>query len=228
MGRIRTIKPEFFTSEDIVALPYHARLLYIATWCEADREGRLVYKPLTLKMRYFPADNFDVQEACNLLVTQGLLTLYGDGNAFIPSFSSHQHINPRETPSKLPDPHATVTRHSRVGTRANLDMHAQVGKERKGKISDASEPVGFASFFETWPSSERKGGRSKCLEIWKKAGLEKDSAVILSHVAMMKSSQSWMKNNGEFIPAPSSYLNQRKWDGANEIFLVSQQETKFV
>ena len=45
MARIRTIKPEFFTSEDIVALSPLARLLFIALWCEADREGRLVWKP---------------------------------------------------------------------------------------------------------------------------------------------------------------------------------------
>ena len=41
MARIRTIKPDFFTSEDIVGLTPEARLLYIALWCEADREGRL-------------------------------------------------------------------------------------------------------------------------------------------------------------------------------------------
>ena len=39
VARIRTIKPDFFTSEDIVVLTPWARLLYIALWCEADREG---------------------------------------------------------------------------------------------------------------------------------------------------------------------------------------------
>ena len=42
MARIRTIKPEFFTSDDICALSPRARLLYVGLWCEADREGRLV------------------------------------------------------------------------------------------------------------------------------------------------------------------------------------------
>ena len=43
MARIRTIKPEFFTSDDICALSPLARLLYVGLWCEADREGRLVW-----------------------------------------------------------------------------------------------------------------------------------------------------------------------------------------
>ena len=46
MARIRTIKPEFFTSDDICALSPLARLLYVGLWCEADREGRLVWTPV--------------------------------------------------------------------------------------------------------------------------------------------------------------------------------------
>ena len=45
MSRIRSIKPEFFTSEDIVSMTPLARLFYVSLWCEADREGRLDWKP---------------------------------------------------------------------------------------------------------------------------------------------------------------------------------------
>ena len=67
MARIRTIKPEFFTSEDIVSLSPLARLLYQATWCEADKEGRLQWKPGTFKLRYFPADECDILALCEEL-----------------------------------------------------------------------------------------------------------------------------------------------------------------
>lgn len=104
MARIRTIKPEFFTSEDIVGLSTHARLLYIALWCEADKEGRLTWKPTTFKLRYLPADQVDIQELCSELVRQGVVKLYGGGLAWIPGFSKHQHVNPRESASDLPAP----------------------------------------------------------------------------------------------------------------------------
>lgn len=104
MARIRTIKPEFFTSEDIVALSAFARLLYQGLWCEADREGRLRWRPLTFKMRYLPADDVDIKSLCDELLAQGLVVLYGDGLAYIPSFTRHQHINPREAASVLPAP----------------------------------------------------------------------------------------------------------------------------
>ena len=125
MARIRTIKPEFFTSEDVVDMPHHDRLLYIALWCEADREGRLVWKPRTIKMRYFPADDFDVAEACERLVSTGHVVLYGDGLAYIPTFLDHQHINPREAQSTLPAPEdidACATRAPRVEV-ASVTVH---------------------------------------------------------------------------------------------------------
>lgn len=104
MARIRTIKPEFFTSEDIVALAPITRLLFIALWCEADKRGRMSWKPNTFKMRYLPGDNCDIESLCAELVSGGLVRLYGDGLAYIPSFEKHQHVNPRETESGLPEP----------------------------------------------------------------------------------------------------------------------------
>lgn len=118
MARIRTIKPEFFTSEDIVELDPLARLLYIATWCEADKEGRLVWKPKTFKMRYFPADDCDIDALCDQLTKSGLVKLYGDCLAYIPNFLKHQHINPRESVSSLPAPEDAEIIHPRKITKS--------------------------------------------------------------------------------------------------------------
>lgn len=104
MARIRTIKPAFFTSEDIMALSPLARLLYIGTWLEADRDGRLTWKPNTLKVRYLPGDQCDIDQVSKELLERGLIVLYGDGLAHIPTFLDHQVVNPRELKSKLPDP----------------------------------------------------------------------------------------------------------------------------
>lgn len=221
MARIRTIKPEFFTSEDIVSLAPLTRLLYIAIWCEADKEGRLVWKPVTFKLRYFPADNCDIHAMCKEIVDAGLVVLYGNGYAHIPTFKAHQHINPRETPSQLPEPDASSTRHPRVGTRQSRGGDAQGGREGKGKEGDtrdasrSDEPSGFEDFWKAWPNTDRKQAKGKCLEVWKKASAERDAAVILAHVESLKTSPTWTKNGGDFIPAPLVYLNQRRWEGAD-------------
>jgi hypothetical protein len=145
MARIRTIKPEFFTSEDIVSLSPMARLLYIALWCEADREGRMVWKPRTFKLRYLPADDCSVDDLCAELIDRGLVKLYGEGLAYIPAFGEHQHINPRETDSSLPVPDASP----RVRTRAPRASDAQGGREGKGKEGKESGAPGDAKARKT-------------------------------------------------------------------------------
>ena len=133
MARIRTIKPEFFTSDDICALSAFARLLYIGLWCEADRDGRLEWKPRSFKRRYLPDDDIDIEALCAEVLERGLVKLYGEGLAYIPQFSKHQHINPRETPSNLPDPDASSTRAPRVNHALPRDSDVQGGREGKGK-----------------------------------------------------------------------------------------------
>lgn len=148
MARIRTIKPEFFTSEDIVGLSPLARLLYIAVWCESDREGRLAWKPKTFKMRYFPADDCDIDALAREVIASGLVVEYGDGLAFVPTFSRHQHVNPREQQSTLPPPpdaEKRTRRHAsaRVSDEGFAVSDAQVGREgREGtKSKSADKPA---------------------------------------------------------------------------------------
>ena len=149
MARIRTIKPEFFTSEDIVSLSPLARLFYVSLWCEADREGRLEWKPKTLKYRYLPGDDCDIEQLAGELTGAGLIVLYEAYDkryAEIPSFTKHQIINNRESASQIPGRNgekdrkagacidASITRASRV------KAEGKEGREGKGKEGDSVEP----------------------------------------------------------------------------------------
>ena len=77
----------------------------------------------------------------------------------------------------------------------------------------AELPPGFAKFWSTWPTNDRKQAQGKCLTAWKKANAERDAALVLAHVSSLKSS-AWLKDGGQFVPAPLVYLNQRRWEGA--------------
>lgn len=119
VARIRTIKPDFFTSADIVALTPLSRLFYVSTWCEADREGRLVWHLPTLKLRYFPAEQCDISEIARQVVDVGLIEVYevdGKQYAEIPSFSNHQTINNREAESFLPPNPSKQRKEGRKGS----------------------------------------------------------------------------------------------------------------
>lgn len=88
-------------------------------------------------------------------------------------------------------------------------------EEKETPQPPAGEPAGFLDFWQAWPNTDRKQAKGKCLEAWKKAHAERDAAVIVAHVERMKGSKDWQKNNGDFVPAPLVYLNQRRWDGAS-------------
>lgn len=212
MARIRTIKPEFFTSEDIVSLTPMARLLYIAVWCEADKEGRLVWKPLTFKLRYFPADDCSIQALCDEIVASGLVQLYGNGYAVVPTFKAHQHINPRESASQLPEPDASITRRPRVGTRQARDSDAQGGREGKGKEGDTrvtrDEPPGFAEFWQEYPNHAAKANAVKA---WVKVPIATHPEIMMA-VELQKRSPAWLKDGGQYVPHAATWLNGKRWE----------------
>ncbi len=145
MARIRTIKPDFFTSEDIVGISPLARLLYIATWLEADREGRLVWRPKTLKLRYLPGDQCDIEMLADELVSAGLVMTYeinGQTFAEIPTFAKHQVINNRESASTITArvTDATTTREQRVtdATTTREQRVTDATTTREARVTDAT------------------------------------------------------------------------------------------
>ena len=208
MARIRTVKPEFFTSEDVVALSPFARLLFIALWCESDREGRMYWKPKTFKMRYFPADDLSIDALCDELIGRDMVRLYGDGLAYIPTFLKHQHINPRESQSDIPSPEST--REARVYNASTRDSDVQVGRKGKeGKEHASERDASFEVFWSAYPKRRNRGDAEKA---WLKLKPTSETlAKILEAVEVASRSDDWRKDNGQFIPYPASWLNAKGW-----------------
>ena len=242
MARIRTIKPDFFTSEDIVLLSPLARLFYIALWCEADKEGRFAWKPKTFKLRYFPGDNCDIDALADELLNARLVMLYeGATLAYIPSFGKHQHINPRESASVLPDPNTAPkrTRAPRVADASPRVEDAQGGREGKGSINPlpllgvgATDPPadpkvhefppGFDRFWQAYPRKTAKPQAAKAF-----ARLRPDEPLLsrmLAALALQRQSAQWQRDEGQFIPHPSTWLNGRRWEDE----LAAEQNDAFL
>lgn len=79
MARIRTIKPEFWTSEQIVECSPTARLLFVGLWNFSDDAGRHPASVRRLKMEIFPADPFtpeDIRAWIDELIAAALLVEY--------------------------------------------------------------------------------------------------------------------------------------------------------
>lgn len=99
MARIRSIKPEFWTSEQIVDMSTTARLLFIGMWTFADDAGRLPASTRRLKMQVFPADEVDqpsIQRLVDELRRVGLVVEYEvEGQRFwqVTGWDKHQRVD---------------------------------------------------------------------------------------------------------------------------------------
>lgn len=110
MARIRTIKPETFTSQTLAQVSLAAERTFIGLWTQADDEGRLKDQPNALNGALWSERENDNHTAADMrkdladLAGVGLLCRYtAAGREFmhLPTFLEHQRIN-RPTPSKIP------------------------------------------------------------------------------------------------------------------------------
>lgn len=111
MARIRSIKPDFWESEDTATLPMCAALTYAGLWNYSDDEGRGRFQPAILysKLHGLRPDTSmpKVRSALDLLIERKLIVLYEAAGIgilyYIPSFKKHQHPD-KPQPSKYPTP----------------------------------------------------------------------------------------------------------------------------
>lgn len=79
MARIRTVKPEFWTSEQVAECSPTTRLLFIGMWNFCDDGGNHVASLKQLKMQIFPSDDISIEQiSCMVdeLIKNELITQY--------------------------------------------------------------------------------------------------------------------------------------------------------
>lgn len=99
MARIRTIKPDFWTSEQIVECSVEARLMFIGLWNFCDDGGIHPASTRRIKMEIYPGDDFkseDVRRMLDELSTNKLIKLYMVDNVeylIVTGWKTHQRID---------------------------------------------------------------------------------------------------------------------------------------
>lgn len=93
---------------------------------------------------------------------------------------------------------------------------------RRAKTTDY-DADGFAAFWAAYP---KKAGKADALKAWNK--LKPDivlQAKMGEALTAQKKSPQWTKNNGQYIPMPSTWLNGRRWE--DEAPQAQSQESQF-
>ena len=85
-------------------------------------------------------------------------------------------------------------------------------EEKRREDINTKQPSddGFESVYQQYP---KKVGKPAALKAWRSQKVNAEEAqLILRDIAKRKQSQEWLKDSGQFIPNPSTYINQRRWE----------------
>lgn len=161
MARIRTIKPEFWTSEQVMECAPLTRLLFVGIWNFCDDAGRMALSARKIKAQVFPSDDISadcIRRMIDELSTNGLLVCYNvDGKEFLQVTGWHHQKIDRPQKSNIP---ASIDDNS-----SNVRRSFDVGREGKGE--ERKEDAHASSSRET-EKFEDDPLKAKCLSLRKR------------------------------------------------------------
>ncbi|RPJ55934.1 MAG: hypothetical protein EHM12_11240 [Dehalococcoidia bacterium] len=120
---------------------------------------------------------------------------------------SHKGISGRK--NKSYDYHTVIIRKS-------SENHTENGNENdniNGIDNEDEDKQKICEHFIKWYSEyPNKTGKGAALKSWNKIKNKKEiSEKILESLKWQKESEQWKKDNGQYIPNPSTYINQQRW-----------------
>ena len=135
--------------------------------------------------------------------------------ARVQAFRERQrHETPSNAMKRQETPREEKSREEKSNTPQPPDGGANVGANR-----------GAALFDEFWAAFPRKVGKDAALKAFEKR--RPDRAMLdqmLAAIAKQRASPDWQKDGGQFIPHPTTWLNQGRWQ--DEVTVVSAAEQR--
>jgi len=152
-------------------------------------------------------------QVVNSLQEKKILTVKENINGLTKKYIFNKHLKQWELPLRKS---VTVKekRNDRKGftkspLRKTLTTKETITKEtiqkKKTFLSDS-----FEKFWKTYPRKQNKAAAKKA---WDKISLNSELLEnILSAISKQKEGPDWIKNKGQFIPHPASWLNNKRWE----------------
>lgn len=224
MARIRTIKPEFWTSEQIAECSPNARLTFVGMWNFCDDYGVHPASCARLKMQIFPADAFtksDVRGFIEELINNDLIQEYEvDGETYwhVKQWDKHQRLDQKT--GKYPRPDGKIGEKIRrmnseysANEQRTFDAHSPPEKEKEKEKENKTIAQKFAQFWEAYPLKKSK---TKAEKIFAKINPDDEllQAMIRAIGEQEQERQRLLEKN-DFCPSwkhPTTWLNGECWN----------------
>ena len=237
MARIRTIKPDAFTSDSLSSVPRGTRWTFAGLWTYADDAGRGRDDPRLIKAALYPIDDdttlVDVADDLDMLHGIGAICRYEVGGRrylHMPKWG-HQKIN-RPTPPKSPpcplhedgnegeviasDPY--VSPHPQL-TEDSLSPQRGKGREGKGIGKDTCASADaergsvtealVADFDEWYGLYPRKKSKGAASRAYRAARKKASHEELMA--GLRQALPDFSRRPAEKIPYPATWLNAEAW-----------------
>lgn len=226
--RIRSIKPEFWSSDDIAALAWEDRLLFIGLWSYVADSGVGRDNAKLITADLFPLEDDPLETLATVsrglasLSAACLITRYQVGNKrflHITEWAAHQKID-RPTNSPFPPPTcedavfdegSRATRDGSPPGARDLGIKGSREQGSKGPSSDESDHVD--RFDEFWDAYDKKAGRKKCVTAYR-AALKKPGVTDDLLISAASAYIEWVRSEGKhptFTKNPLTWLHGEHW-----------------
>ena len=219
--RNRILQKTFWTSEEILELKLHERLLFLGMTNYADDEGIIKTHPKSLKAKIFPADNITIASIESGLLRMkelGLIKFNEDRTLcrFV-SWTDYQKIY-RHNPSKFKfveesgddsmNTHGTFNEHSSPNNNNNNKNNNKSKTKIITEFDDIKNLVEFEDWYDKYP---RKVARPRAEGTWFKIIDKHNLDDIIKGTRLW--CDYWKATNTEkkYIPHPATFLNQERF-----------------
>lgn len=230
------IDKKISVSEQVADLSVEAQLIFTWSIPHTDDVGVLPHKSRSLKALIVPmwdCEFLDFDKWIKEIVNQKLWReIEYNGKKFyvVIKFQEHQTLKKDRQPYSLfdiandKDPKVSWNKLYAIMDTLGFQMeNTDFQMDTKGKISEKKGSKGKRSedniksysldFNKFWKIYPNKKGKGKAFESWEKINPSKKLVdKILKAIDEQKESLPWTRERGKFIPHPTTWLNQNRWD----------------
>lgn len=211
----RIIKESICTSDSIDSLSWFEEILFYRLIVNCDDFGRFDGRIPVIKNRLFPLKEDltakTVRNGINKLASVGLVVLYAFEDKpflYLPTWNDHQSVRAKRSKYPSPEDGAILADSTCMQMQADAcKCHRNPIQSESYSISESeSNTSAFALFWEAYP---KKVGKKDAKKAFGKVTV--DVQVLIAAVQRQKLSSQWCKDGGQYIPNPSTWLNQERW-----------------
>ena len=214
----RIIKESIARSERVNALTDFQFRLWAHLLIYVDDYGRGDARPAIIKGACFPLrdrlSNKDIEKGLADLAGAGCVVLYQvDGKPYLyfPNWEEHQRVRTKVSKYPAPEEGSILPQSAADGgevRRGAARIQSESNTESESRIQNPNDRA--EDFERFWKEYPRKVNKQGALNAFLK--IDEDIAVLLEALKNHKRSAQWTKDGGAFIPHPTTWLNQKRWE----------------